>query len=110
MTATLQCPECGADVFETNENGLFADDEQETCQECGTICRVTVDCSLESDTEGADGVADATSDDEIEDIGQPKCDGSCGAVKEFVGTPCRWDCTRAVEYVKKWKKEKYGVG
>lgn len=102
----LECPECGSVVeFETNAEGLYCEGQERTCQECGTKCFVDVDCSIDCGIEGADGTASAASHDEIEDIGQPKCDGSCGAVKEFVGTPCKWDCTRALEHVKKWKEE-----
>lgn len=102
----LECPECGSIIeFETNAEGLYCEGQEKTCQECGTKCFVDVDCSIVSDIEGADGVASASSHDEIEDIGQPKCDGSCGSTKEFVGTPCKWDCPRALEHVKKWKEE-----
>ncbi len=102
MTATLQCPECGADVFKADAEGLFYEDEEETCQECGTICRVAVDIDS---TEEQPGVASVTSNDEVEDIGQSRCDGSCGAVAKFVGKPCLWACPRAAEHVAKWKEE-----
>jgi hypothetical protein len=33
----------------------------------------------------------------VEDKGQPRCDGSCGAVDEYIGNPCLWTCERANE-------------
>jgi hypothetical protein len=94
----LECPECGDDAIESDDDGLFQEDQEATCQMCGTICRVSVDCGLDCDTEGADGVASAVSNDEVEDIGQPRCDCSCGAVEEFRGKPCLWTCKRCEEW------------
>jgi hypothetical protein len=92
MTATLECPICGQDIFESDDDGLFYEDDTATCQECGTICRVTVEADSSEEEPGYAGV---TTDESVEDIGQPACDGSCGAVAEFVGQPCRWDCQHA---------------
>ena len=89
MTATLQCPQCGQDVFEADADGQFWDDWERACPECGTICRVTADGEFADVT---------TNDDAVLDVGQPACDGSCGAVEEFIGKPCLWTCERA----KRW--------
>jgi hypothetical protein len=96
-SATLQCPECGADLFEADADGLFYEDTEATCQECGTICRVTVEGDSDLDEEHP-GYAGVTTDESVEDIGQPACNGSCGAVGEFVGTPCLWNCERAAAW------------
>ncbi len=100
MTTTLQCPECGNDVFEPDADGLYEEGTEATCKECGTKCRVGVDCGDDCNTPGADGTAYAHSDDEVEDVGQPRCDGSCGCVAEFVGKPCLWTCG----LTKAWRK------
>jgi hypothetical protein len=42
-------------------------------------------------------VAWVNSFDEVEDIGQSRCDGSCGATEEYVGKPCLWTCPRAAK-------------
>ncbi len=100
--ATLECPNCTTPVFVVHKDGMFYEDEEAICQRCGLKCRVAVEFeSSEEDPRHAW----VSSNDEIEDIGQPKCDGSCGAVKEFVGTPCQWNCPRAAEHVRQWKKE-----
>ena len=90
----LECQVCGADCIPSNEDGKFWEDETRTCQECGTINFVRVDDYGEFPT------AHAHSDEEVEDVGQNKCNGSCGAAQSWLdsfpeGTPCRWDCERA---------------
>jgi transcription initiation factor TFIIIB Brf1 subunit/transcription initiation factor TFIIB len=85
MTSWLQCPQCGEDLFESDAEGLFWEDTEAVCQACGTVCSVGVN----------DENAYVRTSDEVEDKGQQKCDGSCGAVAEFIGKPCLWDCERA---------------
>jgi hypothetical protein len=103
LVTSLECPICGDSIFEADENGLFYEDDTATCRTCGTICTVSVDesCEVEVNDEIC-GTASVSTNEDVEDIGQPRCDGSCGAVKEYVGTPCRWNCERALA----WKKER----
>ncbi len=89
----MDCIGCGGDIFVRAEN-YYTEGETETCQECGVVSYITIDDS------GDGAIAYANSDERAEDRGQPRCDGSdCGdgrgAVKEFHGSPCRWDCKRA---------------
>lgn len=86
--AALNCPVCGDDVF-VQPKPVWYDGANETCQGCGTILTIKVD-----DDDEDDAIAYPSAGDEIvEDKGQPKCDGGCGAVPRYIGTPCRWDCT-----------------
>lgn len=79
----LGCAVCDYELFEADSDGLFQEDTFATCQECGTICWISID--------GEDAYV-ATAET-VEDKGQPKCDGGCDAIGEFIGAPCRWDCT-----------------
>lgn len=98
----LECPNCGAPMFEHDgleddeldedrqtRDCVFSDDECETCQECGAIVSIGIDDYCDEPR------AYTNWQDEFEDKGQTRCDGSCGAGKEYVGTPCSWDCQRA---------------
>lgn len=91
----MDCIVCGGDLFMREEN-IYQDGERDTCQECGVVHWITV--------EEDGGLAYASTDERVEDRGQPRCNGShCGgggAVKELHGTPCRWDCKRAIEAAK----------
>ena len=90
MTIWLQCIWCGQDCIESTADGLFGEDDEGVCPDCGTINYVTVDDQSEPAT------ADITTADVVKDVGQNRCDGTeCGSVAEFHGTPCRWDCKRA---------------
>lgn len=95
MAITLECPVCGVGLFDPDENGLFYEDERKTCPTCGTICWIAVDESLEVDVgDEVVGQAWVNTAEDVEDIGQTRCDRSCGSLREFIGTPCRWDCKR----------------
>jgi len=87
VTSWLQCNVCGEELFESDAEGLFWEDTEAVCSSCGTISWVGVD----------NETAYVSSNEEVEDKGQNKCDGSCGAVAEFVGAPCRWDCERTAK-------------
>ena len=92
MSHWLEC-NCGAEVFQADEDGMFWDCTTDFCRECGRICTIGTD----------DLTAYVQSNDEAKDIGQPKCDRSCGAVEAFNGTSCLWDCERAKTYCDEWK-------
>ena len=95
MTEYLDCPECGSHVFPSEDGFWWEDDE--TCQDCGVVCSVSVD----------DGLAHIRSTDHAEDIGQPRCDNTCKEVHvqdpriaaEFIGAPCRWNCQKAAQFI-----------
>lgn len=92
----LECPICGEALFKEDEHGFYHEDDQATCQTCGTICWISVDESAETYVEDeAVGTAWVNTSEDVEDVGQTHCDGSCGATTEFVGTPCRWNCPRS---------------
>ncbi|HVJ15819.1 MAG TPA: hypothetical protein VM686_10260 [Polyangiaceae bacterium] len=38
----LECPECGDELFEADEDGLFYEDEEERCK-CGALCAIRVE-------------------------------------------------------------------
>lgn len=81
----LQCPGCGGDVFESDEDGMFWEDMEGMCPTCGMLCTVGVD----------DGRACVRSSDTYEDRGQPRCTGACSipsVAAEFIGRPCAWNC------------------
>lgn len=86
----MECLVCGEDLFVRSEN-VYQEGEHETCQNCGCVHWISID----------EDVAYASTDERAEDKGQARCDGSdCGgggAIKEFHGTPCRWDCKRVTE-------------
>jgi len=42
MSASLPCPNCGAEVFERDEAWWYTD-ETERCEECGDLLQVEVD-------------------------------------------------------------------
>ncbi len=92
-TGTMECPECGDDVelplydVDGFPQGGFQEGDAATCQRCGLMVQVSVD----------EDYASLSSNDEYEDAGQPTCDGSCGALPEFHGKPCSWDCDRAAQ-------------
>lgn len=108
----LDCPVCGEEVFESDEDGLFWEDTDDVCPGCGTMCQVRIreadDYDPEVDGEVFGTAYVETGDEEVMDVGQPKCDGTCGSVKEFVGTPCRWNCDRAMKALKEGSWEKPG--
>lgn len=92
----MQC-ECGDDVFEPDDDGLYYEDEEEYCAACGRMNRVCV-----TDDYSDDATASvSTSDDDIIDVGQPRCDGSaCGACASFLAEmtrPCTLDCSRVTD-------------
>jgi hypothetical protein len=80
---TLDCPNCGENVFVADVDGTFAEDDDGTCEGCGLQCTVSID---------SDGDAYVNHNDVVVDKGQPRCMGQCGAIKEAHGTPCYWDC------------------
>lgn len=97
MTHYLECPECGDSVFGREEPWWY-EDEQETCSVCGTrlVVRVEDDDTEYDPDNGVGGHAYADTTNRVEDRGQCRCDGSwCGAIPEYQGGPCRWDCERA---------------
>lgn len=85
-TTTLDCPNCGADpLFTSDEDGLFYEDTDAVCPECAALCVIGVD----------DDRAYVRYDGEHADVGQPKCNGSCGAIAEYIGQPGdTYDCER----------------
>ena len=97
----FECHCCGSwGLFERSKS-YFLEGERATCDECGVVHSIYIDeC-------GEDPSANASTADHAEDIGQPRCDNSCGLVavevpalkEEFLGAPCRWDC----ELAKKWR-------
>lgn len=92
MSCSLECPNCGQDGLFAREKNWYTEDETATCQECGLKCSIRVEGEGDEDDSGYVWVSH---NDEYEDKGQPKCDGSCGSIKEFHGKPCAWNCERA---------------
>lgn len=85
---TLECNVCSEPVFTADEDGFFYQDESKACSCCSTICQVEI-----SDTERAYAYVSDTG--HCADVGQPKCDGSCGTSAEFIGSPGNtYDCER----------------
>lgn len=79
MTTWLDCPVCGTDLFESDEDGKFWTDTAAVCTGCATICWIDVDDSdCDLDDEDDSGVATVFTFEDIADVGQPRCDGSCG--------------------------------
>lgn len=88
---TLDCNRCGEAVFTEDDEGMFQEDQHAWCPGCGVACVVVVE------DQGAEGIGVAgvlTHDERVIDVGQPKCDGSCGAIAEYQGIPCTLDCAR----------------
>lgn len=89
---SLECKICGSEIFVRDEP-WWTEDEEETCAECGTMYTISVDYEQ----------AHASTNEYVEDVGQPRCDNSCGLVymqspalvAEFLGSPCLWNCERA---------------
>lgn len=75
---TLGCNNCGAVVFEPDEDGLFYQDQDGVCPDCARICQVEIE---------ENGRAWVSDHGIHADVGQAVCDGSCGVIEEFVGTP-----------------------
>lgn len=90
MSVWLQCIVCGQDCIESDENGMFSVDDDAACPDCGTINYITVDDDLSENP-----TADISSNEDVKDIGQNKCNGECGSVESWHGNPCRWDCKRS---------------
>lgn len=82
---TLQCPNCGDDVFVADTDGMFWEDDDGICDTCGLTCWIAVDGET----------AWVNHDDEYADKGQPRCTGACSVPRvadEFRGKPCAWNC------------------
>lgn len=87
MKHTLDCNCCGAVVFQADDDGLFYEDDETVCPDCATICMVGIDYDH--------NLVYVVEDGHCADVGQMKCDGSCGAPAEFVGEPGNtYDCER----------------
>jgi len=100
---TMECPICGATVFES-KSGIFYEDDQTYCPECLTLCRISVD----------DGRAWINANENmIQDVGQPRCNGeaclsptaeysngvACKSwAEEHIGKPCCPDCPRFLKW------------
>lgn len=93
----LQCMLCGNDVIEPDDDGMFWSDQKGVCLECGTISWVCVDESYDDDGNSI-GCATLSSEEYAVDAGQPRCDGSCDCMEEYVGKPCRLVCERAAGF------------
>lgn len=100
MTTTwLDCPVCGADLFESDEDGLFFTYTMAVCLECAVISWIDVDYSdCDEDDGDSCGTATVSTHEHTADVGQPLCTGACGleyltpeAKAEFLGMPCQLD-------------------
>ena len=86
----LECCHCGIEVIEPDADGQYWEGTCAICPECGCESHVIVD-------EGYDPPrASVSTDDDAIDVGQPQCDGSCGASRRWVdeGHRCQLNCDR----------------
>ena len=93
----LACPMCDVllyppDYFgdgELYEEGepIYEIDREAACPSCGLLCRTDVD---------GDHAYVAYAEEYL-NAGQGLCDGSdtCCGTREFLNTPCSWDCEKA---------------
>ncbi len=88
MKDGLSCAHCGSasTLFPFDEDGMVWSEWEQICLEC--FHRNEIDVS--------DGIASVSADDDCLDVGQPRCDGSCGACEKWVKEdhPCCGDCVR----------------
>ena len=96
MTDWLECPNCSEDQFQADAEGLFYEGDAEACKHCGQINWVSIS------EHGDEDAAYVNSEEHVEDVGQPRCDGSCycgtAPTGDYAGEGCHWNCPRAAGF------------
>lgn len=90
---TLEC-DCGTIVF---TGDVFYEGESAVCPSCGAECTISVDESVTVGEYDGEPLGRASVHcGETFDVSQQNCDGSCGAVQNYVaeGHRCTMECDR----------------